>query len=84
MATLKNDATRSQLRAIRERLLRVGWIDKRVALELCDCDRLGARIWDLRHDPLDPLPIVTETQEKINRFGHTVRYARYMLRRDGT
>jgi hypothetical protein len=59
-----------------------GRIDKPTALELCDCDRLGARIWDLRHDPIDPMDIVTDYAEKTNRFGHSVRYAVYRLQRE--
>ena len=68
-----------QLRAIREHLLQTGWIDKPTALMICDCDRLGARIWDLRHDPIDPLKITTDIRTKTNRFGNTVRYAVYRL-----
>ena len=74
-----NEQTRSQLREIRRHLLEYGWIDKPTALEICDCDRLGARIWDLRHDPIDPMEIETVTREKRNRLGHTVRFAVYRV-----
>lgn len=79
MGTLTNEMTRSQLAAIRAHLLKHGWIDKPKAFALCDCDRLGARVWDLRHDPVAPMNIVTDYKTKKNRMGHTVRYAVYRL-----
>lgn len=79
MGTLTNDNTMSQKRAIRDWLLEYGEIDKPAALMLCDCDRLGARIWDLRHDADDPMDIKTERKTKVNRFGHTTSYAVYKL-----
>ena len=83
MGTLNNEQTRTQLSAIRAHLLEHGFIDKPTALEICDCDRLGARIWDIRHDPVDPLNIVTERRTKKNRFGNTVEYAVYRLEGGG-
>ena len=77
--TLSNERTQSQLRAIRAYLEQHGRIDKPTALAICDCDRLGARIWDLRHDPKDPMEIKTEMKEKTNRFGHLTRYAEYRV-----
>lgn len=59
-----------------------GGIDKRTALELCDCDRLASRIHDLRSDPIDPMNIKTEYRTKTNRFGHLVRYGVYLLVRE--
>ena len=76
--TLTNNTTRSQLAAIRKYLLRYGKIDKPTALRICDCERLGARIWQLRQEGMD---IVTDWSEKKNRFGHTARFAIYRLRR---
>lgn len=84
MGTLVNEMTGTQLREIRHQLETFGWIDKSTALEICDCDRLGARIWDLRHDPVDPMNIETVMKTKLNRFGHTTRYAEYRLVREGT
>ena len=81
MGTLDNAATRTQLAIIREHLLTYGEIDKKTALLICDCDRLGARIWDLRHDPDDPMPIETKRVTKKNSLGHPVTYAVYVLRR---
>ena len=79
MGTLVNDTTQTQLREIRQQLMTNGWIDKRVALAICDCDRLGARIYDLRHDPVAPMNIETVRETKKNRFGHLVQYAVYRL-----
>lgn len=78
--SLLNLATSTQLREIRRHLKRHRWIDKYIAMAICDCDRLSARIWDLRHDPVDPLDIETVYVEGKNRYGHYVRYARYHLR----
>lgn len=61
-----------------------GVIDKPMALTICDCDRLGARIYDLRHDKLDPMNIVTERRQKYNRFGHLTSYAVYVLVKEET
>lgn len=80
MSTLSSDTVRTQNAAIRAHLLQYGEIDKRTALEICDCDRLGARIWDIRHSSDNPLEIVTEYEEKKNRFGHLTRYAVYKLK----
>lgn len=82
MATLVNETTRCQLRAIRAQLETEGWIDKPTAMALCDCDRLASRIHDLRSDPIDPMEIQTEYRTKTNRFGHTVRYAVYRIVRE--
>lgn len=82
MATLTNETTRTQLAAIRAHLLETGYIDKPTALEICDCDRLASRIHELRTDPADPLDIVTEYRHKVNRYGHRVRYAVYLLREE--
>ncbi len=79
MGTLINDTTQTQLQEIRQQLMTSGWIDKRVALEICDCDRLGARIYDLRHDPVAPMNIETVRETKKNRFGHLVQYDVYRL-----
>ena len=83
MGTLKNETTRSQIAAIRRHLVRYGCIDKFTALFICDCDRLGARIWDLRNDPDEPLDIVTDYGVKKNRYGHKTRFAIYRLRKEG-
>ena len=82
MSSLHDETTRTQKKAIKEHLLVFGEIDKPTAIEICDCDRLGARIYDLRNDPDDPLPITTRRVTKKNRFGHPTTYAVYELRRE--
>lgn len=73
--TLKNETTRTQLALIREHLLTYGEIDKPTALRLCDCDRLGARVFDLRAQGME---IKTLRKSKKNRFGHNTSYAIYV------
>ena len=46
------------------------------ALNLFGCMRLGARIWDLRHDGHR---IISELVHTANRHGEPVKYARYTL-----
>ena len=75
---LDNNTTRSQLAAIRKHLRRYRKIDVRTAREQYGCERLGARIWDLRHEGME---IITDYAECLNRYGHHVRYAVYRLRR---
>lgn len=77
MATLTNEQTMTQCNAIADWLVEHGEIDKPTALVLCDCDRLGARIWDLRHKL--GMNIETKTVTKKNRFGHVTNYAVYRL-----
>ena len=43
--------------------------------------RLGARIWDLKHDGHN---IVTERETSVNRYGERTAYARYRLVRRET
>lgn len=47
------------------------------ALREFGCLRLGARIWDLKHER--GIRIKTGTEQKKNKYGKTVRYARYEL-----
>lgn len=82
MGSLANETTRTQLKLIREHLLEHGEIDKKTSLLLYDCDRLGARIYDLRHDPDEPMQIETVRVTKKNRLGHPVTYAVYKLARE--
>lgn len=82
MGTLNNETTKSQNKAIRSHLLRFGEIDKKTAIAICDSERLGARIWDIRHDEDLPLDIETVRVTKKNRFGHPTTYAVYRLRKE--
>lgn len=79
MGTLTSDATLTQLAMIREWLMEHGSIDKPTALRLCGCERLGARIHDIRHDPDRPLNIRTERVTKKNALGHYTTFAVYHL-----
>ena len=51
------------------------------ALNELGCYRLGARIWDLRHDGHT---IDTEIERGVDRHGEPMRYARYTLRKEQT
>ena len=77
MGTLTNETTLTQLAIIREHLMEHGSIDKPTALRLCGCDRLGARIWDIRNDTDRPLNIRTERVTKKNALGHYTTFAVY-------
>lgn len=49
------------------------------ALEQYGIMRLGARIWDLKQLGYD---IETIMERAINKYGETVHYARYLLRKE--
>ena len=49
------------------------------ALDGFGCMRLGARVWDLRHDGHN---IVTEIIQGVDRHGEPARFARYTLKED--
>lgn len=53
-----------------------GSITTKEARQLCQCERLAARIKDLRRKGI---PIKTETKTYINKNGYPVRYAVYRL-----
>lgn len=53
-----------------------GSITTKEARALCQCERLAARINDLRRNGI---PIRTETKTYINKNGYPVRYAEYIL-----
>ena len=74
------EATLTQNAAILDYLNTHGEIDKKIAMKICDCDRLSARIYDLRHRY--GANIVTDRREKKNRMGHRVSYAVYKLVRE--
>lgn len=68
--------TRSQNKMILEYLQRCKSISQYEAAEIFGCWRLSARISDLREMGYN---IKTEMKKSKNRYGHTVRYARYSL-----
>ena len=57
-------------------LEKYGSITQAEAMASIGCYRLGARIWDLRHDGHR---ISAELESGTNRHGEPVKYARYTL-----
>ena len=53
-----------------------GYITAKIARPLCECERLSARIHDLRKAGI---PIITEMNSYISETGRHVRYAIYRL-----
>jgi hypothetical protein len=53
-----------------------GSITTKEARQLCQCEKLAARINDLRRKGI---PIKTETKTYMNKHGYPVRYAVYRL-----
>lgn len=80
MGALVNEQTINQNAIIRAHLITHGWIDKKTALAICDCERISARIYDLRHKY--DMDIVTERVAGRNRFGHLETHAVYRLRQE--
>ena len=75
--TEKSAHTMTQKKAILEHLQKYGRItDAEAYTGKMKCRRLGARIWDLRHEGYN---IITDKGESVNEYGHTVRYAIYRL-----
>lgn len=62
--------TENQKRLIYDYMLDGNEITQRIASALFDCDRLGARIWDLKHDGV---PIESEFVFKLNKDGKVVK-----------
>ena len=74
--TEKSAHTMTQKKAIIEYLQKHGRITDAEAFTEHKCRRLGARIWDLRHEGWN---IITDYAETVNKYGHRVRYAVYRL-----
>lgn len=68
--------TESQCKMILFWLKEKGSINAKEARSLCQCERLAARINDLRRKGI---PIKTETKYYKNKQGYPVRYAVYRL-----
>lgn len=66
----------TQCKLILAHLESAGSITPKEAMSMYGIMRLGARIWDLKHQGYD---IITETEQAYNRFGKPTRYARYKL-----
>lgn len=70
------DDKQSQCKVILFYLKEKGSITTKEARQLCQCERLAARIADLRRSGI---PIRTEMKTYINKHGYPVRYAVYRL-----
>ena len=70
------DAKDSQCAVILHWLKDKGSITAKEARQLCQCERLAARINDLRRRGI---PIKTETRTYMNKHDYPVRYAVYRL-----
>ena len=68
--------TESQCKMILAHLKEKGTITTKEARQVCQCERLAARINDLRRKGV---PIKTETKTYLNKHGYPVRYAVYRL-----
>ena len=69
--------TESQCKIILVWLKEKGYITAKIARQLCACERLSARIHDLRKKGI---PITTEMKKYISiKTGRPVRYAVYRL-----
>ena len=68
--------TDSQCKMILFYLKEKGSITTQEARQVCQCERLAARINDLRRKGI---PIKTETKTYLNKHGYPVRYAVYRL-----
>lgn len=68
--------TESQCFIILCHLKSKGSITTKEAREICQCERLAARISDLKRQGI---PIRTEMNTYINKHGNPVRYAVYKL-----
>lgn len=70
----------TQTDRIMNHLQHIGPISGREAMDLYGIQRLGARIWDLRHAGVE---IHDQMVEGKNRYGETVRYKEYWVSRNG-
>ena len=68
--------TESQCKMLLTHLKEKGTITTKESRQVCQCERLAARINDLRRKGI---PIKTETKTYLNKHGHPVRYAVYRL-----
>ena len=66
----------TQCKLLLAHLLSAGSITPREAYNQYGIMRLGARIWDLKHQGYD---IITEQEQAFNRFGKPTRFAKYKL-----
>ena len=72
----RKEGNMTQKQMILAHMKETGSITPGTALEEYGCFRLAARIADLKDDGVE---IRTEIEKRKNRYGKTVRYARYRL-----
>ena len=68
----------TQNQMIKEHLEKYGSITAKEAADEYGCQRLAARISDLREDGLE---IASVSESRRNRFGKSVTYSRYIMRK---
>lgn len=68
----------TQNQMIEEHLRKHGSIEPMEALANYGCNRLAARIWDLRHKGIR---IKTINTAVMNRYGRVINFAKYCLER---
>ena len=78
--TEKSANTLNQKQLILKYMREHGGITQAEATRELGCYRLGARIWDLKHEGH---MILTVTKEAENRFGKIARFAEYRLIQGG-
>ena len=78
--TEKSANTLNQKSMILQYMRENGGITQAEATRELGCYRLGARIWDLKHDGYEILKVDRET---VNRFGRVSRFAEYRLIQGG-
>ena len=69
----------NQTEVILEHMRRYGSITPAEAYDSYGIMRLGARIWDLKHDGVG---IIAEREDGLNRLGKRCHWNKYSLRRD--
>lgn len=72
-------ATDNQKRRIYDFMAAGNEITQRIASRMFDCDRLGARIWELKRDGV---PVQSEFEYKLDENGRVVKkWKKYWIRR---
>ena len=70
----------AQTRKLLRYMMNGGVVTQRTASDLFDCERLGARVWDLRH--LHGIPVLDDWDYKYDANGKVVKkWKKYWLAR---
>lgn len=78
MATLKNEATRSQIKWLREQLEAGKSVTIKEA-RVIGCERLASRVFDLKYKGI---PVKCQMEAVIKKNGTKTRIARYFLEKE--